>query len=78
MFLRLKFGKISPPKKPLLVQVDIQKIETCLKLSYLACSQSWLNFPMDYHHFGYITKLTKKDIELDSPLIFSIKKTCLE
>jgi hypothetical protein len=24
---------------------------------YLSWSQIWLNFPMDYQHFGYITKI---------------------
>jgi hypothetical protein len=76
MYLRLKFDKISPPKKTL-VQVDSQKNKNMFnffKNSYLASSQFWLNLPMDDCHFGYITKLTKKTIELDSPLIFSILK----
>jgi hypothetical protein len=25
-------------------------------------SQIWLNLPIDDHHFGYITKLTKKTL----------------
>jgi hypothetical protein len=29
-------------------------------LHIITCSQIWLNLPMDYRHFGYITKLTKK------------------
>jgi hypothetical protein len=29
-------------------------------LSYLACSQIWLNLRVDLRHFGYITKLTPK------------------
>jgi hypothetical protein len=32
---------------------------------YLNCYQSWLNLPVVQHHFGYITKLTKK-IGLDA------------
>jgi hypothetical protein len=31
-----------------------------MSLSHVACSQIWLNLPMDHHHFGYITKLTGK------------------
>jgi hypothetical protein len=30
-------------------------------LSFLACSQIWLNLPVDHSHFGYITKLTPKE-----------------
>jgi hypothetical protein len=26
-------------------------------LSYLACSQTWLNLLVDHHHVGYNTKL---------------------
>jgi hypothetical protein len=33
------------------------------KISYLACSQIWLNLLMDHCHFGYITKLTPKKKE---------------
>jgi hypothetical protein len=29
-------------------------------LSYLPCSQIWLNLPIDNRHFGYMTKLTQK------------------
>jgi len=29
-------------------------------LSYLACSQIWLNLLVDHCHFGYITNVTKK------------------
>jgi hypothetical protein len=29
-----------------------------MSLSHVACSQIWLNLPMDHHHFGYITKFT--------------------
>jgi len=29
-----------------------------LNYLYLACSQIWLNLPMDHRHVGYITKLT--------------------
>jgi hypothetical protein len=38
------------------------KIKGCLifEVSYFASNQIWLNLPMDDHHFGYITKLTKK------------------
>jgi hypothetical protein len=49
-----------------MVQVSSQnKIKGCLifEVSYFACSQIWLNLPMDDHHFGYITKLTKIIIE---------------
>jgi hypothetical protein len=31
------------------------------KESDVACSQIWLNLPADHHHFGYITKLTKRN-----------------
>ncbi len=37
----------------------------------LACSKIWLNLPMDHHHFGYITKLTKKTL-IASVLLISI------
>jgi hypothetical protein len=38
------------------------KINDVLKklLSGLACSQIWLNLPLDHCHFGYNTKLPKK------------------
>jgi hypothetical protein len=35
-------------------------------LSYLICSQIWLNHPMDDHHFSYITKLKNK------PLVYGL------
>jgi hypothetical protein len=47
-----------------MVQVGSQKIEGCfinILFSYLAFSQTWLNLPMDHRHFGYITKLKKKN-----------------
>jgi hypothetical protein len=28
----------------------------------LACSQFWLNLPVDHSHFGYFKKLTKKHL----------------
>jgi hypothetical protein len=28
------------------------------RVSFLACSQIWLNLPVDYSNFGYITKST--------------------
>ncbi len=31
------------------------------KESDVACSQIWQNLPADHHHFGYITKLTKRN-----------------
>jgi hypothetical protein len=37
-------------------------------LSYLACSQIWLNLHIDYCHFGYNTKLpTKKRKKKKTP-----------
>ncbi len=40
-----------------MLQVGTQKYQRMLKilLSCLACSQIWLNLPVDDHHFGYIT-----------------------
>ncbi len=35
-------------------------------LTHVSCSQIWLNLPMDYRHFGYITKLTPKSKTLES------------
>ncbi len=37
-----------------------RKILIFFPLSYLICSQIWLNHLMDDHHFDYITKLKKK------------------
>jgi hypothetical protein len=39
-----------------------KNIEGCFKIfvSYLACSQIWLNLPVDHCHFGYSTKLPTK------------------
>jgi hypothetical protein len=53
-----------------MVQVGGQNIEGCFKQTwYLACSQIWLNLPVDHCYFGYITKLTlptpKKEKEKD-------------
>jgi hypothetical protein len=32
-----------------------------IKFHFLACSQIWQKLPLDHdHHFGYITKLSKK------------------
>jgi hypothetical protein len=47
-----------------MVQVSSQNIEGYFKflLSYLACSQIWLNVPVDHGHLGYITQFTKKNI----------------
>jgi len=41
-------------------------------LSYLAFSQIWLNLPMDYCQFGYISKLTWYSIIHGFLLIFRI------
>jgi hypothetical protein len=43
-------------------EVAKYKIKGCLifEVSYFACSQIWLNLPMDDHHFGYITKFDQK------------------
>jgi len=44
------------------VQVGSQKYRRILKKkSYLTCSQIWLNVPVVHHHFGYNTKLPKKN-----------------
>ncbi len=37
-------------------------------LSYVACSQIWLNLPMDHCHFGYNTKLTPHPKEKNTGL----------
>jgi hypothetical protein len=45
------------------VQVGSQKYRRMflkILLSHLSCSQIWLNLLVDRHHYGYITKLTKK------------------
>ncbi len=41
-------------------QPRIQKDPICLLLSYLICSQIWLNHVMGYCQLSYITKLEKK------------------
>jgi 1,2-phenylacetyl-CoA epoxidase catalytic subunit len=38
-------------------------------LSYLACSQIWLNLLVDHCHFGYITNATEKEWLDRSPKI---------
>jgi hypothetical protein len=39
-----------------------RKIYFKIILSYLSCSQVWLNLPVeDHRHFGYNTKLTPKN-----------------
>jgi hypothetical protein len=49
-----------------MVQVGSPKYKRGLKilLSYIVSSQFWLNLPMDDPYFGYITKLTPKNIAL--------------
>jgi hypothetical protein len=40
-----------------------KNIEGCVKkivVSYLVCSQIWLNLPLNDCHFAFITKLTPK------------------
>jgi hypothetical protein len=48
-----------------MVEVEVAKnIEGCFLqnlLSYLACSQIWLNLPVDHCHFGYNSALPKKN-----------------
>jgi hypothetical protein len=43
------------------------KIKGCLifEVSYFACSQIWLNLPMDDHHFGLHHKIDKKKRQLN-------------
>ncbi len=42
-------------------------------LHIITCSQIWLNLPMDYRHFGYITKLTKNKKSLVTGCITSAR-----
>jgi hypothetical protein len=42
------------------VSQKYRKILFVFLLSYLVCSQIWLNHLMDYCHFSYMTKLKKK------------------
>ncbi len=43
-------------------QPRIQKDPGCFLLSYLACSQNWLNQFLDGRHLGYITKSLNKTL----------------
>jgi hypothetical protein len=55
-------------KKPQIgiVLVGAKNIEgfCFLILSYLVCSQIWLNYFMDDYHFGYITKSYEAKLEV--------------
>jgi hypothetical protein len=45
-------------------------------ISYLTCSQIWLNLLVNHHHFGYITKLTpKKKNKQKQTLVVGIRYT---
>ncbi len=47
-----------------MVQVMLAiNIEWCFEIlvSYLACSQIWLNLPVDHCHFGYIAQNCQKN-----------------
>jgi hypothetical protein len=51
-----------------MVQAGSQKYRLMFKhflLSYLACSQIWLNLPMNVRQFAYIRKLTQKNTVLE-------------
>ncbi len=71
-FLRFSIVRIQPKFKKICqifthVQVCGQKYKKMfLKLYFhiLACSQIWLNLHVDHQHFGYITKLTKRNTDL--------------
>jgi len=55
-----------------MVQVGSQKYRKMFKHSiflFLDYNQIWLNLHVDHHHFGYITKLTKKNTHVKSKLL---------
>ncbi len=70
--MRFSIVRIQPKFKKICqifthVQVCGQKYRKMfLKLYFhiLACSQIWLNLHVDHQHFGYITKLTKRNTDL--------------
>jgi hypothetical protein len=68
-FLRFSIVRIQPKFKKnfkflYMFQISIQKYrKVFMKIfSYLACSQIWLNLPMDDHHFDYIKTLTEETL----------------
>jgi hypothetical protein len=67
--LRFSVARISGKKSPISIHGSnqwpkLQKDVLKILLSFLACSQIWLNLLMDDCHFGYITKLSKTNIHV--------------
>jgi hypothetical protein len=56
----------------------IQNDSVLFLLSYLLCSQIWLNYFVNDDHFGYVTKSLKKTLVQDVKHVQNSQKAMLE